>query len=147
MIVRPTSASDRRNEDGFTLIEVLVSLVLLALVLGLLSGVVGFARGTWDASARLDRESGYDVAGNFLRARLGEAIPMFEPTEAGAVRVAFKGNSESISFVAASPNGPAGAGLYRFALEGGAGAGTAKVLLVRLAPYQPRATGEASTLR
>lgn len=143
MIVRTTSASDWRNEDGFTLIEVLVSLVLLALVLGLLSGVVGFARGTWEASARLDRESGYDVAGNFLRARLGEAIPMFEPTEAGAVRVAFKGTGESLSFVAASPNGPAGAGLYRFSLEGSAGAGGRKALLVKVAPYQPRETGDA----
>jgi general secretion pathway protein J len=141
MTPRAARSGGRRGEEGFTLIEVLVSLVLLALVLALLSGVVGFARGTWDATARLDREAGYDVAGGFLRARLGEAVPLFEPAAGGAMRVAFQGSSDSLSFVAASPNGPQGAGLYRFMLERGSAINTTRTLLVRLAPYQPKASG------
>ena len=130
----------RCGEDGFTLIEVLVSLVLLALVLALMAGAVRFARGTWDASARLDREAGYDIAGNFLRARLGEAVSLFEPDDSGAMRVTFTGATDSLKFVAASQNGPAGAGLYRFALEGGSANGASNLLLLRLAPYQPKAS-------
>jgi general secretion pathway protein J len=131
-----------RAQDGFTLIEVLVSLVLLALVLALLSGAVRFARGTWDAAARLDREAGYDVAGNFLRAHLAEAMPLFEQTEGGAVRVAFDGSSEALSFVAPTQNGPAGAGLYRFALQAGSGGSpdtSSRALMVKVTPYQPKA--------
>jgi general secretion pathway protein J len=128
----------RKGEDGFTLIEVLVSLVLLALVLGLLSGVVRFARGTWDAATRLDREAGYDIAASFLRARLGEALPLFERTDTGAMRVAFSGSSDGLKFVTASQNGPAGAGLYSLALEAAPVNNANQALLVRLAPYQPR---------
>jgi general secretion pathway protein J len=134
----------RYAEAGFTLIEVLVSLVLLGLVLALLSGAIRFARGTWDAAGRLDREAGYDVAGRFLRARLGEAVPLFEPTKFGAMRVAFTGTGERIDFVAPSQNGPVGSGLYRFVLEGGSANNIARALVIRLAPYQPQAGPEGA---
>jgi general secretion pathway protein J len=139
-MIRRRHARRRRSGDGgFSLIEVLVSLVLLALVLSLLTGAVRFARGTWDAAARLDREAGYDAA-SFTRARLSEAVPLFEHTETGAMRVVFKGASERLSFVAPTPNGPAGAGLYRFVLEVGTTSttGSSPAFLVKLAPYQPQ---------
>lgn len=142
MIVRGLQRVMRQNrEDGFTLIEVLVSLVLLILVLGLLSGALRFARGTWDAAARLDEQAGYDMAESFLRARVGEAMPLYEQTAAGTVRVAFHGTSEALSFVAPAPNGPAGAGLYRYVLEVAPGAGRERLdhaLVVKLAPYQAK---------
>ena len=105
------------RDDGFTLVEVLVSLVLLALVLAVLSGGLRFARGTWDAAGKLDEHAGYAMAERFLRARLGEAMPLYEHSAAGTVRVAFHGTAETLSFVAPAPNGPAGAALYRYALE------------------------------
>jgi len=105
-----------RSEGGFTLIEVLVSLVLLALVLALLAGGLRFARGTWDAAAKLDEQAGSDIAERFLRARLGEAMPLYEHRTAGTVRVVFHGSGDALTFVAAAPNGPAGAGIYRYAL-------------------------------
>lgn len=142
MSAHPCQVRRRRTQDGFTLIEVLVSLVLLALVLTLLSGAVRFARGTWDAAARLDREAGYDVAGNFLRAHLAEAMPLFEQAEGGVVRVAFDGTSETLTFVAPTQNGPAGAGLYRFALQAGPDGSAdipSKALLVKVTPYRSNA--------
>lgn len=133
------------GQSGFTLIEVLVSLVLLALVLALLTGAVGFARGTWDAAVRLDRDAGFDAT-TFMRGRLGEAVALFEPSEGGIVRVAFKGASDSVNFVAPAPNGPAGAGLYRFVLEIGPplSSGASQALLVRVAPYQARHSRDAA---
>jgi prepilin-type N-terminal cleavage/methylation domain-containing protein len=125
-----------RGEGGFTLIEVLVSLILLALVLALLVGGLRFARATWDAAARLDQLAGSDMAETFLRARLAEAMPLYEQRTAGTVRVLFQGTGDALSFVAPAPNGPSGAGLYRYALEVAPGAGRARrVLVVKLVPY------------
>jgi general secretion pathway protein J len=128
-----------RGEAGFTLVEVLVSLVLLALVLALLAGGVRFARGTWDAAARLEEQTGAEAAEAFLRARLGEAMALYEQHASGMVRVVFHGTGEAVSFVAPAPNGPAGAALYRYALSVTPGAGPGRgALIVRLAPYRAK---------
>lgn len=130
------------RDSGFTLIEVLVSLVLLSLLLALLTGAVRYARATWDAGARLDREAGYDALA-FVRTRLGEAVALFEPAEAGTVRLNFSGAPESLSFVAPAQYGPAGAGLYRYAIEfvPAQAGGASGSLVVRASPYRPRQGG------
>jgi len=130
---------DGCSDGGFTLIEVLVSLVLLTLVLALLSGGVRFARGTWDAAARLEEQTGAEMAEAFVRARLGEAMALYEQHTAGTVRVVFHGTADALSFVAPAPNGPAGAALYRYALEVDPGAVPGRsTLIVKLAPYRAK---------
>ncbi len=117
----------------------LVSLVLLALVLALLAGGVRFARGAWDAAARLEEQTGAETAEAFLRARLGEAMALYEQHKSGMVRVVFHGTADGLSFVAPAPNGPAGAALYRYALEVAPGVGPGRgMLVVKLAPYQAK---------
>jgi general secretion pathway protein J len=138
---RPGRDDGCSADAGFTLIEVLVSLVLLALVLALLAGGVRFARGTWDAAARLEEQTGADMAEAFLRARLGEAMALYEQHGSGMVRVVFHGAAGALSFVAPAPNGPAGAALYRYGLEIAAEAGPGRgALVVKLAPYRARQT-------
>jgi general secretion pathway protein J len=134
-------AADR--EAGFTLVELLVSLVLLVLVVGLLSGALQFARGTWDAAAKLDHRAGYETAESFLRARLSEVTPVYEPAMAGTVRVAFSGTSDTLTFVAPAPNGPAGAGLYRYTV-GVSTAADQKVLVVGLSSFAAKSGGSDS---
>jgi prepilin-type N-terminal cleavage/methylation domain-containing protein len=107
----------RRRESGFTLIEVLVSLILLALVLTALPSSIRFARQTWDATFRLDRLEVNEGARDFIGARLSEALPLFETTPGKPLSLLFAGQSDLLSFVAPSPNGPAGPGLYRFELS------------------------------
>ena len=137
-VQRPHRGERHRPEAGFTLIEVLVSLVLLALVLALLAGGVRYARSTWDAAARLDELAGSDMAETFLRTRLAEAMPLYEQRRAGTVRALFRGDGDAMTFVAPAPNGPAGAGLYRYTLEAAAGAGPGRrTLVVKLAPHLP----------
>jgi general secretion pathway protein J len=129
----------RRSDGGFTLIEVLISLILLTLILALLAGGVRFARGTWDAAARLEEQTGAELAEAFIAARLGEAMALYEQHTAGTVRVVFRGTEDALSFVAPAPNGPAGAALYRYALEVAPGAGQGRrTLIVKLAPYQAK---------
>jgi general secretion pathway protein J len=127
-----------RSDAGFTLMEVLVSLVLLALLLALLAGGLRYARSTWDATARLDELAAFDMAETFLRARLAEAMPLYEQRRAGTVRALFHGAGDTMSFVAPAPNGPAGAGLYRYTLEAAVGAGPGRrTLVTKLAPHLP----------
>ena len=135
---QPRRGMQGRPDAGFTLIEVLVSLVLLALLLALLAGGLRYARSTWDATARLDEVAAADMVETFLRARLAEAMPLYEQRKAGMVRALFSGAGDSMSFVAPAPNGPAGTGLYRYTLEAAAGAGAGqRTLVVRLAPHLP----------
>jgi general secretion pathway protein J len=126
-----------RPDAGFTLIEVLVSLVLLALLLALLAGGLRYARSTWEATARLDEVAAGDMAETFLRARVAEAMPLYEQRKAGTVRALFSGSGDSMSFVAPAPNGPAGAGLYRYTLEAAGTGATQRMLIVSLAPHLP----------
>lgn len=141
----PHSKTRPLREEGFTLVELLTSLALLVLVVGLLSGALQFARGTWETAAKLDHISGYDTAENFLRARLSEALPVYEQALAGTVRVAFEGSGSSVTFVAPAPNGPAGAGLYRYTLNVAAMA-AGNALIVTVVPYANRKTAQDNEL-
>jgi hypothetical protein len=110
---------------------------LLALLLALLAGGLRYARSTWEATARLDEVAAGDMAETFLRARVAEAMPLYEQRKAGTVRALFSGTGDSMSFVAPAPNGPAGAGLYRYTLEAAGTGVTQRMLIVSLAPHLP----------
>jgi prepilin-type N-terminal cleavage/methylation domain-containing protein len=122
------------RESGFTLIEVLVSLVILGLILAYLPSSVRFVRGTWEATQRLDRQAGQEGGKDFILARLSEALPLYDTSGGRVPRLLFSGGPQALSFVAPSQNGPAGSGLYRFELtQRPSGAGVALLALLR--PY------------
>jgi general secretion pathway protein J len=129
-----SSDCGRRGEAGFSLIEMLVAITILALVLAMLPGTFSLAHRTWDATAVLDQRARQDGGRSFLQARLAEAMPVFEPVGSGAVQLVFTGSAETLTFVAPSANGPQGAGLYRFSLEAKP-QGSANALVVTVAPF------------
>jgi general secretion pathway protein J len=132
----------RASELGFSLMEMLVSLVILALILAFLPGAFRLARQVWTATAMLDRDSGRDAGLDFLETRLAEAMPLFEPGKAGLVNILFGGSTDSVRFVAPSRNGPAGGGIYRYSIELRASEGAPGSLVVQVAPYLgPQAQG------
>ena len=118
---------------GFTLLEVLVALSLLAL-LGL--ALLGLVRTTAGLSADLrDRfETAADLrtARSLLAERLARALPLRRATEAGPV-LAFSGGPDGLRFVAAEPPYARSKGLlaWEFALTPRAGE---TFLEVRVAP-------------
>ena len=130
-----SSPTTERGEAGFSLIEMLVAISILALVLAMLPGTFSLAHRTWDATAVLDQRARQDGGRSFLQARLAEAMPMFEPVGAGAVQLVFTGSAETLTFVAPSANGPQGAGLYRFTLEAKAQGSAGNALVATVAPY------------
>ena len=128
------------QESGFTLLELLVSLVLLALILSFVGGALRFGTRAWEAAGALDRGASMGAVRHFLEQRLAEAMPVYERDEAGRVRIAFRGLSQELSFVSPFSRGAAGGGLYRFSLHlqpvlGGARTGTALALKQSL--FQP----------
>jgi general secretion pathway protein J len=134
MSARDPSPDRKRGEAGFSLIEMLVAITILALVLAMLPGTFSLAHRTWDATAVLDQRARQDGGRSFLQARLAEAMPVFEPVGAGAVQLVFTGSAETLTFVAPSANGPQGAGLYRFTLETKP-QGRGNAVVVTVAPF------------
>jgi prepilin-type N-terminal cleavage/methylation domain-containing protein len=111
-------AMRRADQDcGFTLLELLVSLVLLALILSFVGGALRFGTRAWEAATALDRGASMAAVRTFLEQRLAEAMPVHERNEAGRVRIAFSGLPQELSFVSPFTRGEAGGGLYRFRLH------------------------------
>ncbi|HJZ34011.1 MAG TPA: prepilin-type N-terminal cleavage/methylation domain-containing protein [Hyphomicrobiaceae bacterium] len=123
------------GEAGFSLMEMLIALVILALILGFMPGAFRLARQVWTATAELDRDSGHDAGLDFVETRLAEAMPLFEPSKAGLVNILFSGSKAAVRFVAPSQNGPAGGGLYRYTIELRPAGGGVNALVVAVAPY------------
>lgn len=105
------------GEAGFTLLELLVSLALVALLLALLPPALRLGTRALDAAAAIDQHSATAATRNWLEHRLSDAMPIFERSATGHISLAFQGEAQKLTFVAASPNGPSGAGIYRFTLE------------------------------
>ncbi len=134
-MIKLAASRQRAGEQGFSLIEMLVSLVILALILALLPGAFRLTRQVWTATAMLDRDSGRDAGLDFLETRLAEAMPLFEPGKAGLVNILFGGSKDGVRFVAPSRNGPAGGGIYRYSIELRPRDGAPSALVAQVAPY------------
>lgn len=130
----------RHEEAGFSLIEILVATLILSVVLALVPQTFRLVHDVWRSTVALDRETSHQHDHSFLITRLAEAMPIFEQGRSGTVSIAFWGASDSLSFVAPSPNGPDGANLYRFHVSlRPTGAGSRRALVVTVSPYVPAA--------
>lgn len=108
----------RHREAGFTLVEVLVSLVLLALLLSLVPATFRMARQSWQAEVQLERSAALSTATDTLRRMLASALPLPAPRAAGqSSALVFDGQSESIAFVAPAPSGLETGGIQVFTLS------------------------------
>lgn len=98
------------GEQGFTLIEMIVALVVLALIMGLLASGARLLRGTGDRLAEATAAMAeVTLLVDLLQTRLGDAV-ILEVGPAGRTVTAFDGTAERLRFgtlaLAIEPGGP-----------------------------------------
>lgn len=125
------TAPDRpRTDAGFTLIELIVALAILALLTAMLPGAFAVGQRAWETVRRVERRDLDAAARAFVEQRLMEAMPVLVTDPSGVRQAGFRGETRRISFVAPSASGPAGGGLYQYVLSGER-AGAADALVLR----------------
>jgi general secretion pathway protein J len=106
-----------RKSEGFTLVELLVAVALLALLTAvLLAGFRFETQASYRQSARLDRADRLPVVFAFLRVHLTDARPVL-PINSTGTTIVFDGRRGAVSFVGTAPQGTQRAGLYLFTLS------------------------------
>lgn len=122
------------RQRGFTLIEIVLAMVLLAAMMLLLWQGLNFSLRSWDAADTVGRGAADRRIGEaFLRRELSELFPMRfrDPTR---VVVAFLGYHDGMRFVSSRPAGAALGGLSLVGLEVMGDARTGRNLVMRRAP-------------
>jgi general secretion pathway protein J len=107
----------RTAQRGFTLIELVVAMVLLATMMLLLYSGLSFSVRSWDAGdANGRRTADRRLGENFLRRELSELFPM-RWKEPNVVKFAFEGERDHMRFVSSRPAGIAQGGLSLVGIE------------------------------
>lgn len=125
----------RSAQGGFTLIEMVLAMVLLAAMLGMAWSGFSFALRAWEAGdTHGHRTSDLRLAESFLRREITEIFPMRwkDPMQ---LRFAFDGERERLRFVSARPPGITAPGLALVGLDlESAGEGTVNLVMRRAPP-------------
>jgi general secretion pathway protein J len=123
----------RHSQQGFTLIELTVALVLVALIGSVLYGSLSLAGDSWNrGEAKTQRVAEMRSAEDFLRRTLTSQHPLrFQKVVEKPLY--FLGLSDSLSYVAALP-ARAGGGMYYFKLAAVGDGANGRLLLSRVVP-------------
>ncbi len=120
MSVSPRPSCGARRARGFTLLELSIALVLLALMAAVLYGALGFAGTSWDrGEAKVEATSSMRLAEEFLRAQLEGQHPL-RMRKVPEFPLLFVGERDEIRYTASLPARVAAGGIwyYRLAVDG-----------------------------
>jgi len=105
------------DETGFTLLELLIALTLLAALSVLLFGGLRFGTRAWERSEAVASETDQiGIAQSFLRRALSTSYPLLKATDAARPKIDFEGSSEGMRFLAPAPAALSAGGMSRFTL-------------------------------
>lgn len=138
---RAPSLGPRRGEAGFTLLELLVALTILALVVAV--GTLGLrvvTRGIERRDATSAQVAAEMQALELLRGQLGRALPLDWGPQ-GRFLVAFEGDADRLRFVNAQPAYQPSSGLVMWELALADGGRGGRRLIVRRVPTGPERAG------
>jgi general secretion pathway protein J len=138
-----TTINSRRspNDAGYALVELLVSLSILALLLAMVPSTLQLGKRAWETSSRAN-ETQETEALVFLQRNLPNALPLFERDSNSLQRIAFAGADHELTFIAELQTGPAGGGLYEIAIRSGGSQPS-----LSLAPYRANAKAAPAETR
>jgi general secretion pathway protein J len=125
--------SSRNTVRGFTLIELSIALVLLALMASTLYGSLSLAGASWDkGEAKAQRSSEMRLTEDFLRRTLTSQHPL-RLHKVIEQPMYFLGTRDALSYAAALP-GRAGAGMYYFNIAVAPNGDSSRLILSRQIP-------------
>ena len=131
---------ERRAEAGFSLIELIVALSILALIASLAAGGLRLGARVWEARAVSAEAADLDLLEHHLRRWIeGAHLFAFEPDE-GEPRVGFIGAPDRVDFITPETGRGDVAGLYHYALSWESDAATAPATLLLRRGRLPRAS-------
>lgn len=106
-----------QREQGFTLIEVLIGMVLLSIMMMLIFSVLRTGARSWEAGEkRATQSSQLLIVANFLRTRLTETRALFDDFSEDERLFAFQGTEDQLRMVSALPASSGRGGLRLFTL-------------------------------
>jgi general secretion pathway protein J len=107
----------RANTEGFTLVELLVTVTLLSLLLVVLFGGLRFGVRAWDgAQAHGVRTDELRVVQDLLRREIEQAYPALDSADPLHPVIDFHGGPDSMTFLAPAPQAEASAGRARITI-------------------------------
>jgi len=117
--VRPRCPGWRRRARGFTLLELVIALTLLALMSTVLFGALGFAGRSWEGGeAKADAIAGMRLSEGFLRSQIAAMHPL-RMRRMAEFPLVFVGARDELRYAAPLPSRISGGGIwyYRLALR------------------------------
>ena len=123
----------RSRQAGFSVVEVVVALALLAVVLALTSAALNASIYALRRVLAQNHTANFVTSMRFVEQRLTDAQPLYETRTGNKATIYFSGDSDRVVFLAAVESTEFAAGLYRIEF-GQVGAGPNELTL-RITPY------------
>ncbi len=144
MLSTTTSSPIERSDAGFTLLELLVSLVLIALLMVAMPAALQLAKRTQSTATKLDRQATTQAAASFIEQRIAEATAIYDRGDDGRLHVIFRGEPNLLAFIAPVTFATAQSGLARLQFEIGTDPDGRSGLIMTWSAWRPPAIGDRS---
>jgi prepilin-type N-terminal cleavage/methylation domain-containing protein len=126
------------NDAGFSLIETLVALLLLAVVLAMTPPAFDLARRIAGVGPQLERAATTATAQETLARQLSAALPLKSVDDAGRLLSPLVGGAQRLAFIAPPPLSAPAAGLQRYEIALAPGTPASETdLVLRSSPFLP----------
>ena len=112
-----TANPDEKGQAGFTLVELLIAMTLLALIVAALFGGLRLGARAWEAGAQRNSDlARLEVVQGLLRRQLSRAYPIALTGSERGRRIVFEGDPTAVTFIAPAPAQIGLGGLYQMNL-------------------------------